>query len=47
MLLLSILYRLVCSLLGLTAVLVRRDLSKDAELLVLDELTALYGESEV
>jgi putative transposase len=35
MLLLSILYRLVCSLLGLTAVLVRRDLSKDAELLVL------------
>jgi putative transposase len=35
MLLLSMLYRLVCSLLGLTAVLVRRDLSKDAELLVL------------
>jgi hypothetical protein len=35
MLLLSILYRLVCSLLSLTAVLVRRDLSKDAELLVL------------
>jgi len=35
MLLLSILYRLVCSLLGLTAVLVRKDLSKDAELLVL------------
>ena len=35
MLLLSILYRLVRSLLGLTAVLVRRDLSKDAELLVL------------
>jgi transposase InsO family protein len=35
MLLLSMLYRLVCSLLGLIAVLVRRDLSKDAELLVL------------
>ena len=35
MLLLSMLYRLVCSLLGLLAVLVRRDLSKDAELLVL------------
>jgi putative transposase len=35
MLLLSILYRLVRCLLGLTAVLVRRDLSKDAELLVL------------
>jgi hypothetical protein len=34
-LVLSILYRLVCCLLGLTAVLVRRDLSKDAELLVL------------
>ncbi|MGH3785834.1 MAG: hypothetical protein ACRDRG_04635 [Pseudonocardiaceae bacterium] len=33
--LLSILYRLVRSLLGLTAVLVRGDLSKDAELLVL------------
>jgi hypothetical protein len=32
---LSILYRLVRSLLGLTAVLVRGDLSKDAELLVL------------
>ncbi|MGH3806985.1 MAG: integrase core domain-containing protein [Pseudonocardiaceae bacterium] len=35
MLLLSILYRLVRCLLGLTAVLVRSDLSKDAELLVL------------
>jgi putative transposase len=35
MLLLSILYQLVRCLLGLTAVLVRRDLSKDAELLVL------------
>jgi putative transposase len=35
MLLLSILYRLVRCLLGLTAVLMRRDLSKDAELLVL------------
>jgi putative transposase len=35
MLLLSILYRLLRSLLGLTAVLMRRDLSKDAELLVL------------
>jgi hypothetical protein len=35
MLLLWILYRLVRCLLGLTAVLVRRDLSKDAELLVL------------
>jgi putative transposase len=35
MLLLSILYRLVRCLLGLIAVLVRRDLSKDAELLVL------------
>ena len=33
--LLSILYQLVRSLLGLTVVLVRRDLSKDAELLVL------------
>jgi putative transposase len=35
MLLLSILYRLVRCLLGLTMVLVRRDLGKDAELLVL------------
>ena len=35
MLLLSILYRFVRCLLGLTTVLVRRDLSKDAELLVL------------
>jgi putative transposase len=35
MLLPSILYQLVRSLLGLTAVLMRRDLSKDAELLVL------------
>ncbi len=35
MLLLSILYQLMRWLLGLTAVLVRRDLSKDAELLVL------------
>ena len=35
MLLLSILYQLARLLLGLTAVLVRRDLSKDAELLVL------------
>ncbi len=35
MLLLSILYQEVRCLLGLTAVLVRRDLSKDAELLVL------------
>src|SRR4030088_587976 len=35
MLQLSILYRLVRCLLGLTAVLMRRDLSKDAELLVL------------
>src|SRR5436309_15137912 len=35
MLLLSILYQLVCSLLGLIAVLMRQDLSKDAELLVL------------
>ena len=35
MLLLSILYQMVRLLLGLTAVLVRRDLSKDAELLVL------------
>ncbi len=34
MLLLSILYQLVRCLLGLTVVLVRRDLSKDAELLV-------------
>jgi hypothetical protein len=33
--LLSILYQLMRCLLGLTAVLVRRDLSKDAELLVL------------
>jgi putative transposase len=35
MMLLPILYWLLCCLLGLTAVLVRRDLSKDAELLVL------------
>jgi hypothetical protein len=35
MLLLPILYQLLRCLLGLTAVLVRRDLSKDAELLVL------------
>ena len=35
MLLLSILYRLVRCLLGLTMVLVRRDLDKDAELLIL------------
>jgi putative transposase len=35
MLLLSILYQLMRCLLGLTAVLVRRDLSKDAEMLVL------------
>ena len=41
MLLLSIVYWLVRSLLGLTAVLVRRDLSKDAELLVLRHESAL------
>jgi putative transposase len=41
MLLLSMVYRLVCSLLGLIAVLVRRDLSKDAELLVLRHENAL------
>ena len=35
MLLLSILYRFVRCLLGLTTVLMRRDLSKDVELLVL------------
>src|ERR687896_2508928 len=35
MLLLSILYRIVCWLVGLSAMLMRRDLSKDAELLVL------------
>jgi hypothetical protein len=35
MLLLSILFQLLRCLLGLTAVLVRRDLRKDAELLVL------------
>jgi putative transposase len=35
MLLLSILYQLVRCLFGLIAVLVRRDLSKDAELLIL------------
>jgi putative transposase len=35
MLPLSILYRFVCCLPGLTTVLMRRDLSKDAELLVL------------
>jgi hypothetical protein len=34
-LLLSILYRFVCCLLSLTTVLMRRDLSKDVELLVL------------
>lgn len=39
--LLSILCRLMCSLLGMTAVLVRRDLSKDAELLVLRHETAV------
>ena len=32
---LSILYRLVCWLVGLSTILMRRDLSKDAELLVL------------
>jgi hypothetical protein len=37
--LLSILYQLVRWLLGLTVVLVRRDLSKDAELLVLRQRT--------
>jgi putative transposase len=31
----QILYRFVCCLLGLTTVLMRRDLSKDVELLVL------------
>jgi hypothetical protein len=35
MLLLSILYRLACWLIGLSAMLMRRDLGKDAELLVL------------
>ena len=35
MLLLSIMYRLARCLLGLTMVLMRRDLGKDAELLVL------------
>jgi len=35
MLLLSMLYRFVCWLVGLSALLMRRDLSKDAELLVL------------
>jgi putative transposase len=43
MLLLSIVYRLVRSLLGLTAVLVRPDLSKDAELLVLRHENAGLG----
>jgi hypothetical protein len=42
MLLLSILYQLVCCLLGLTAVLVRRDLSKDAELLVLRHVDTVF-----
>jgi hypothetical protein len=41
MLLLSILYRFVRWLFGLTAVLVRRDLSKDAELLVLGHENAV------
>jgi putative transposase len=42
MLLLPILYQLVCCLLCLTVVLARRDLSKDAELLMLrDENTVL------
>ena len=41
MLLLSILYRLLRCLLCLTAVLVRRDLSKDAELLVLRQENAV------
>jgi len=40
-LLLSILYRLVRSLLSLTAVLVRKDLSKDTELLVLRHKNAV------
>ncbi len=41
---LSILYRPVRSLLGLTAILARGDLSKDAELLVLRrENTVLHG----
>ena len=39
--LLSILYQLVRWLLGLTVVLVRRDLSKDAEMLVLHENAVL------
>jgi hypothetical protein len=41
MLFLSILYQLARCLLGLTAVLVRRDLSKDAELLVLRHKNAV------
>jgi putative transposase len=41
MLLLSILYQLLRCLLGLTAVLMRRDLSKDAELLVLPHENAV------
>jgi putative flippase GtrA len=51
MLPLSILYRFVCCLLGLTTVLMRRDLSKDAELLVLRhenaELLVLRHENAV
>ena len=41
MLLLSILCRLVCWLVGLSAILMRRDLSKDAELLVLRHQNAV------
>jgi putative transposase len=41
MLLLSILYQLVRCLLGMIAVLVRRDLSKDAELLALRHQNAV------
>jgi putative transposase len=41
MLLLSMLYRLVRCLVGLVTVLARRDLSKDAELLVLRQENAV------
>ncbi len=43
MLLLSILYRWVGGLLGLTVVLARPELSKDAELLVLGHENAVWG----
>jgi hypothetical protein len=47
MLLLSIFYQLVRCLLGLTVMLVRRDLSKDAELLVLRHVNTAWAQTVV